>query len=258
MLLDGKVAIVSGIGRGLSRSIAFALSEHGAKVVLTGIDDAVGEEVAREMAVAGYASRYLHADVSDVDQCTSAARRVHEEFGHIDTLVNVAYIYRPRASTLDADLDDWRDSMEVIFYGSLNMSRAVAPYMQEKGEGRIVMINTTGTLLVRENSGGYATAKGALATLTRVLAKELGRFGIRVNAIHPSFIYSENLKNDFSRRAKELGIDPKVLHDEAAAETALGYLPEPGEVAGSVVFLASDLSRPVTGQHFAVCAGRTA
>lgn len=258
MLLDGKVALVSGIGRGLSRSIAFALAEHGAQVALTGIDDAVGEEIAKEMAVAGYESRYLHADVTDVDQCASTALRVHEDFGHIDTLVNVAYLYRPRASTLTADLDDWRDMMEVIFYGSVNMSRAVAPYMKEQGEGRIVMINTTGTLLVREDSGGYATAKGALATLTRVLAQELGRFGIRVNAIHPSYIYSDNLKDDFARRAKERGVDPQVLHDEAAVETALGYLPEPDEIAGSVVFLASDLSRPVTGQHFAVCAGRTA
>jgi NAD(P)-dependent dehydrogenase (short-subunit alcohol dehydrogenase family) len=145
--------------------------------------------------------------------------------------------------------------MEVNLWGALRMTQAVVPAMRDRGDGRVVMINTMSVRRIRPRFGAYAASKGALETATKTLAAELGPHGIRVNGIHPGYIWGESVQAYFAHQAQRRATSPDDVYREVADETCLGYLPTAAEVAGSVLFFASDLSRPVTGQSLGVNAG---
>ncbi len=254
-LLDGKVAIVSGIGPGMGRDISLAFAREGADVVLGGRTEKKLARVASAVEELGGRALPVPCDIADADACRALADRATTELGGIDVLVNNAFHNGDFSRLLDADLDDWRRTMDVNLFGALNMVRAVAPAMQERGEGRIIMVNTMSTQRIEAGWGAYAASKGALATVTKTLAKELGPAGIRVNALHPGYIWGRPVEWFFEQQAKERGITPQEVYDEVAGETCLGYLPDSAEIAGTAVFFASALSRPVTGQMIGVNAG---
>jgi NAD(P)-dependent dehydrogenase (short-subunit alcohol dehydrogenase family) len=256
MLLPGKVAVVSGIGPGLGRSIALTFAEQGADLVLGARRREQLESVAAEVTALGRRAIWAETDITDAAACTALAERALAEFGHIDVLVNNAFTSgAPRTPVDEADLDWWREVMDVNYWGSLQMSRAVIPAMKAAGSGRIVMINAMAMHRVRATWGAYVASKSALAGITKVLAVELGADGIRVNAIHPGYIYADVVQDLFRSMAEARGVQPQVVYDEIAAETCLRYLPTPDEIAGSVLFFASELSNPVTGQSLGVNAG---
>ena len=217
-LVDGKVALVSGVGPGMGRDIALLLAEHGASVVL-------------------------------------GARTV-ERFGRVDILVNNAFHDGDFTRFLEADLASWRHTTEVNLWGTLQLTQAVAAQMRDQGDGgRIVMINSMSAVRIQERFGAYAASKAALAAATKSLAKELGPDGIRVNGVHPGYIWGDSVEQYIHHLAKKHGTTFQEQYDHIAAETALGYLPPSAEIAQSVVFFASDLSKPVTGQALGVNAG---
>jgi NAD(P)-dependent dehydrogenase (short-subunit alcohol dehydrogenase family) len=255
-LLADKVALVSGIGPGLGRAIAVLFAQQGADVVLGARRREHLEAVAAEVTALGRRAVWAETDITDPAACDALAQRALDEFSRIDILVNNAFTSgAPRTRTDEADLDWWRTVMDVNYWGSLQMSRAVIPAMKAAGSGRIVMINAMAMHRVRETWGAYVASKSALAGITKVLAVELGSSGIRVNAIHPGYIYADVVQELFRSLGAARGVDPQVIYDEIAAETCLKYLPTPDEIAGSVLFFASDLSRPVTGQALGVNAG---
>ena len=123
------------------------------------------------------------------------------------------------------------------------------------GDGRVVMINTMSVQRIERRWGAYVASKGALAAITKTLARELGAKGIRVNGVHPGYIYGESVEWYFNHLADKRGVTFQDVYDEVAAETCLGYLPHSEEIAGTVVYFASPLARPVTGQMIGVNAG---
>lgn len=255
MLLENRVGIVSGVGPGMGREIALAFAREGADVALGARHEEQLKEVAAEVEQLGRRAFWLPTDITDPAQCRRLADGAREALGRIDILVNNAHYSQPRQLFAESNLNDWRQAMEVNYWGSLNMTQAAVPYMRELGEGRVIMINT---LVVRKPNpagGPYVGSKSALAGTTRVLAKELGEFGIRVNSIHPSYIYGPSMKRHFAQLAAERGVDAQVVYDEIASQTALNYIPPVEEVAGVVLFFASDLARPITGQSLDVNAG---
>jgi NAD(P)-dependent dehydrogenase (short-subunit alcohol dehydrogenase family) len=137
--------------------------------------------------------------------------------------------------------------MATSFFGALHLTRACLAGMRARGGGRVVMIGSMATRDPQPGEGSYAAAKAALLMATRTLAAELGRDGIRVNAVNPGYIQGEPIQAAFERRAHMRGIRREDVEGEIVERTALGYIPGPDEVAGSVVFLCSELSRPVTG-----------
>jgi NAD(P)-dependent dehydrogenase (short-subunit alcohol dehydrogenase family) len=155
----------------------------------------------------------------------------------------------------DADLDAWRQVMEVNFFGSLQLTQAAVPALKQRDDGRIVMVNTMSTQRIRPKFGAYAASKAALATATKTLALELGAHGIRVNGVHPGYIWGDSVEWYLNHQAERRGVPFETVYDEVAGETALNYLPSSAEIAGTVVFLASDLSKPITGQAINVNAG---
>ena len=255
MLLDGKVAIVSGIGPGMGRDISLALAEQGADIVLGGRTESKLEGVAKEVEALGRRALPVRCDVVDPDACIELADRAAAELGGVDILVNNAFHGGDAKSVLDADLRAWRDVIDINLFGALHMTRAVVPHMEERGKGYIVMINTMSTERIQAHFGSYTASKSALKGVSRTLARELGPKGIRVNAIHPGYIWGDSVEWYFNHQAEKRGVTFQEVYDEVASETCLGYLPSSEEIAGAVVFFASDLAKAVTGQSIGVNAG---
>ena len=255
MLLEGKVAIVSGIGPGMGRDISLRLAEEGADVVLGARRTEKSEEVAVEVRALGRRAEVVRLDITDPDACEAAVRTAVDALGGLDILVNNAFQDGNRKRFLDAPLEEWRVTMDVNFWGTLQMTRAAVPSMIERGGGRVVMVNTMSAHRIEPAYGAYAASKGALETVTKTLAAELGQDGIRVNGIHPGYIWGDSVEWYFGYLGKKRGISGEEVYREVADETALKYLPHSSEIAGSVVFFASDLSKPVTGQSLDVNCG---
>lgn len=255
MLLDGKVAIVSGIGPGMGRDISLLFAQHGADLVLGARTLASCEAVAEEVRALGRKAEVVQLDITDADACRGAASAAIEAFGGIDILVNNAFQDGNHKSFERSTLDEWKATMDVNLWGTLQMTEAVVPAMVERGDGRIVMINSMSTHRIEPKYGAYATSKGALETATKALAVELGVHGIRVNSVFPGYIWGDKVEWYFEHLAKKEGITAEEYYRRIADETALKYLPHSSEIAGSVLFFASDLSKPVTGQGLDVNAG---
>jgi NAD(P)-dependent dehydrogenase (short-subunit alcohol dehydrogenase family) len=255
-LLDQKVALVSGAGPGLGRDVALAFGREGATVVVGARDhDRVGA-LAAEVEGQGAKALALRLDITDRGSCRDAVSQVVEAFGRLDVLVNNAFSDGDHRRFLDADLDRWRATMDVNLFGTLQLTQAVAPQMVAQGDGRIVMINTMSAVRMRPGFGAYTGSKAALAAVTKILASELGGHGIRVNGVHPGYIWGDSVEAYFAHQAQKQGITPEERYREVAADTALGYLPSSAEIAEAVVFFASDMSKPITGQALGVNAGQ--
>ena len=255
MLLEGKVAFVSGIGPGMGRDISLAFAREGASVALGGRTLSRLEAVAEEVEAFGVRAFPVVCDIADEAQCTEAVNSAAKELGRLDILVNNAYDGGDAKLFMDADFDRWRQTIEVNLFGSLAMTRAAVPHLEATGDGRVIMINTMSTQRIQEKWGSYAASKGALQTVTKTLALELGPKGIRVNGIHPGYIYGDSVEWYFNHLADKRGITFQEVYDEVASETCLGYLPHSEEIAGTAVYFASDLAKPVTGQMIGVNAG---
>ncbi len=255
MLLEGKVAIVSGIGPGMGRDISLAYAREGADVALGGRTLSRLEDLAAEIEALGRRALPVVCDIADEAACAAAADQVAAELGGIDILVNNAYDGGDNTKFMDADMDRWRTTMDVNLWGSLSMTRAVVPHMETRGDGRVIMINSMSVQRIQPRWGAYVASKGALAAVTKTLALELGEKGIRVNAIHPGYIYGDSVEWYFNHLAEKRGITFQEVYDEVASETCLGYLPHSEEIAGTAVYFASALAKPVTGQMIGVNAG---
>ena len=255
-LLDGKVTLVSGAGPGLGRDVALACGREGATVVVAARTEDNVRALAAEVEAAGAPALGLRLDITDAEQCRATVQRIVDAYGRLDVLVNNAFDDGDRTSFLDADLDRWRRTTEVNLFGTLQLTQACAPQMVAQGDGRIVMVNSMSAVRIRPGWGAYTASKAGLAAVTKVLAAELGEHGVRVNGVHPGYIWGDSVEMYFEYLAKKKGITADEQYREVASETALGYLPHSSEIAESVVFFASDMSKPITGQALGVNAGQ--
>ena len=261
MLLEGKTAVVTGIGPGMGRDISLGLATEGADIVMVGRSDRHMPAVGEEIRALGRRVWQIQADVSDPDDCLRVGDMVANEVGALDVLVNSAFHAGRMEPFATADLSKWRRPMEINLYGTLQLTQALLPVLRragaERGDARVVMVNTMSVHHIEANHGSYAASKAALGAATKTLAVELGADNIRVNAVHPGYIWGDSVRIYFEMQAAERG-DGSTWEDvyaERAAETALGYLPHSSEIAGAVVFFASPLARCVTGAALPVNAG---
>ncbi|MEC7924779.1 MAG: SDR family NAD(P)-dependent oxidoreductase, partial [Actinomycetota bacterium] len=184
-LLDGQVAIISGIGPGMGRDAALACTREGAKVALAARTPSKVESVAKEVETLGGSALAIPTDVTDLSQIDHLVESTVAEFGRIDILVNNAFAQPPFETLEEMNLDSWYTSLEVNCTSALKMSRAVLPTMREQGCGSIVNISTMSIRTNKPMFGAYAAAKSAMTSITRTMAKEVGPDGIRVNAVCP-------------------------------------------------------------------------
>ncbi len=247
-LLSGKVCVVSGAGPGLGRQAALLLAAHGADVVLAARRQKILDEVAAEVEAAGARVLAVPTDITDPDQCARLAATAERELGGIDVLVNNAFRFDVFQTFEDVDLDAWRKIMETNLFGSLQLTRAALPPMRRRGGGSVVMVASMAARIPPPLQGGYAISKGALLTATRVLAAELGPASIRVNAVVPGWMWGPSVEVYVEMESAGRKVPPSEVVGELEARIPLGRVPTDAEVAGTVVYLASDLSAALTGQ----------
>ena len=247
-LMAGKVCVVSGVGPGLGRQTARALAAHGADLVLAARRQPHLDEVLGEVTALGARAIAVPTNIVDPDAGTQLMKAAAEAFGGVDVLVNNAFRPDVFQGFEEVDLAVWRKIIDVNVFGSLQMTRAALPYMRERGGGSVVMVASMVARQPQPGQGGYAISKGALLTATRVLAYELGPSNVRVNAVVPGWMAGPSVDLYIDMTSSGRGVEPQVVVDELNARVPLGRIPRDEDVAGSIVYLASDLSAAMTGQ----------
>ena len=247
-LLAGKVCVVSGVGPGLGRQAARALAAQGADLVLAARRQANLDEVAAELHDLGARAITVPTNIVDADACVRLMDAAAEEYGGVDVLVNNAFRPDVFQGFEEVDLAVWRKIMDVNVFGSLQMTRAAVPQMRRRGGGSVVMVASMVARQPQPGQGGYAISKGALLTATRVLADELGPAHVRVNAVVPGWMAGPSVDIYIDMTSQGRGVEPQVVVDELNARVPSGRIPSDKDVAGAIVFLASDLSSALTGQ----------
>ncbi len=256
MLLQNRVAIVSGVGPGMGRGIALLFAREGCDLVLAARTPANLESVAAEVRALGRRALEVPTDIAKPDDCANLVARAEAEFGRVDVLVNNAYHPGHYQLFEKSDLQKWRAPLETNVLGSLGLTQQVVPLMKRQGGGSVVMVNSMIVRDVLPTMASYAASKAALLAATQGIARELGRYQIRVNSVLPGYIWGATLEGFFSLQAKQRGVDPKLIYDEVAQKIALGRIPDSDEISGAVLFFASDLSRAITGQSLDVNGGQ--
>jgi len=255
MLLENKRVMIQGVGPGLGQQLALAAAREGADVALAARTESMLEEVASKVRSLGRRALAVPTDIADRAQCDRFVARTLEEFGRIDALINSAMTHAPGLFE-SADLDAWRQVMDVNCFGYLNLTQAVVPHMKKQGGGAIVMVNTMSVKAPLLGTGAYATSKGALSAATRALAKELAPHNIRVNQVYIGWMWGPPVQGMLTLAAKEKGVSVQDLKAEVEKEIPLGRMPEDHECANPVLFLASDLAKVVVGASIDVNGGQ--
>lgn len=248
-LLDGKVALITGAAGGIGRGIAEVFGEHGAHVVVLDVNmQDAGVVVDAIHACGGRESLALRLDVTDPENIAAVTDRVVESYGRIDVLVNNAAIIRNHY-ILDFPLADWRDIFRVNVEGVFLCSQAAARQMVKQGTGgSIINISSCAANKADRKHAAYSASKAAVITFTRILALELGQYGIRANAILPGATGpTAMLQNVFDQ--------VPGIREELIAKTTLGKLATPRDQGNAALFLASDLANHITGEYLIVSGG---
>lgn len=244
MRFKDKVAIVTGSGRGMGKAIALALAREGAKVVILDIDTANGKEVVREIEKGGGEAIFVKADVSKRTDVERVVQATLDRFGKIDILVNNAGIHDGATFTEESE-EMWQRLFQVNVMGTVLPSQAVVPEMMKRKKGKIVHISSKAAVVGEPYHAAYSASKGAILALTRCLAIELAPYKITVNAVCPGPTYTDML----------LGATDAAQREELTASAPLGRLGQPEDIAGAVLYLASEESDWCTGQAISVDGG---
>jgi 3-oxoacyl-[acyl-carrier protein] reductase len=243
-VLDGKVAIVTGGGRGIGARYCRGLAHEGARVMVADITEAGARELAGEI---NGSSTWV--DVSDAASVRAMVARTVEEFGRVDILINNAAIFteliRPRKAFDEIPIEEWDRVMAVNVRGTWLCCCAVAPRLRQQRSGVIINISSGTIFSGTEGFAHYVTSKAAVWGLTRVLARELGEYGVRVNSITPGLTSSEMVQEVYPAEWLEARAQSRVFRREQ----------QPEDLVGTVVFLCSDASAFITGQTFNVDGG---
>jgi len=249
--LEGKVAIVTGGKRGIGKAIALAFAEAGADVAVCSrvIKDGELQAVANEIQGLGRRSLAVQADITRKTDVDNLVQRVVDEFTAIDILVNNAGIYFVDPPLLDVPEGDWDKIINVNLKGHYLCSQAVGKRMVDRKAGNIINIASELAIKPISEAGVYCIAKAGVVMLTRVLAKELASYNIRVNAIAPGAARTKILEYLLS--------DPEALK-QCEAQIPLGRIAEPGDIIGTALFLASEASSYITGHTILVDGGLVA
>ena len=245
--MNGKIAIVTGAGRGIGRGIAEKLAAEGATVVATDVDEATATETAATLSdgALGGDALGLTCDVASRESVDTMVAAVRDRFGRIDVLVNNAG-YAKVGPFVDSDPADWDRIIGINLYGVLHTSKAVLPIMVEQGGGRVVNLASDAGRVGSSGEAVYSAAKGGIIAFTKT-AREMARHQVAVNCVCPG-------PTDTALFASVTEDNPK-LRDALIKAIPLRRLAKPADLASAVAFLASDEAAYITGQTLSVSGG---
>jgi NAD(P)-dependent dehydrogenase (short-subunit alcohol dehydrogenase family) len=256
MLVEGKVAVITGIGPGMGREIALLFARNGARLAIGARSAARLAEVAAELEALGSPVLFQPTDLTRRDSCRALVQAALERFGRVDVLIQNGHDPGDGKLVEDADPEVWRRNLDCNFFGALHLVQACIPSMKKQREGRIILVNSGGAFQPPPGLASYSAGKAAMASLVRSLAIELGPHGIRANGVHLGMVEGENVDGWIRDQAAAQGKTPEQMRQEFATQRyPIQHIPTPEECAGAVLFLASDLSRAVTGQALMVNGG---
>ncbi len=245
MRFEDKVVIVTGGSRGLGRAMVLAFAQEGASVVVAATNLARVRAIVDEIEALGGQGFCLCTDVSHKDAVQKMVDTVLRRFGQIDILVNNAGIH-VNAPFVEEPEDMWLRLFQVNVMGVVFPSQAVAPHMMERKRGRIINISSKAAVVGESGHVAYSASKGAVLSMTRAMAVDLAPYNITVNAVCPGPVYTDML----------LAAVPEEAGREAlAADTPLGRLGQPEDIAAAVLYLASDEAGWCTGQALSIDGG---
>jgi len=247
--LKGRIALITGAARGLGRAISLALANAGADVALGLRDVSTGSALAAEIQKLGRKALPLQMDMSKLDEITAAVNRAAEHFGRLDILVNNAGI-APENLAENVTEKDFDATLAINLKGTFFASQASGRIMIRQNYGRIINMSSQAGFAALPTESIYCMTKAAIVHLTKCLAVEWGKYNINVNAVAPTFIHTPGTEEYLS--------DPKNRADTIERIAALHRIGEPMEVAGAVVFLASDAASLITGHTILIDGGWTA
>ena len=244
-MLNEKVAIVTGAGRGIGRGIVEKLAALGARVVISDIDEGSAQETARDI---GSQAVGLRVDVTSKASVEAMVQEVMDHFGRVDVLVNNAG-WDKVGPFLESDESDWEKIIEINLYGMLHCCKAVLPVMVAQGSGKVVNIGSDAGRVGSSGEAVYSATKGGVIAFTKTLAREMARYKINVNCVCPGPADTPLFT--------ELGQDQPRLRE--ALEKAIPWrrLARPEDIANAVAFLVSDEAEYITGQALSVSGGLT-
>jgi 3-oxoacyl-[acyl-carrier protein] reductase len=247
--LEGRVALVTGAGRGIGRATAERFAREGARVCLTDTDGEVASSAAAQLVDEGADVFAAKVDVTSRTEVEEAVRKTVDRYGKLDILVNNAGITRDNLIFRMTD-DEWRSVLNVHLVGGFFCARAAQKHMVENGYGRIVNVSSVSALGNR-GQANYAAAKAGIQGFTKTLAIELGGYGVTVNSVAPGFIETEMTRETAAR----LGVSFEEMVETAVRDIPAGRSGKPKDVAAAILFFASEEASFVNGQVLYVAGG---
>lgn len=246
MELKGKTALVTGGSKGIGAAIAIDFAESGADVALTYLPGEEKEVEAVVKTIEAFRGRVREypIEIADFDEVHQLVQKVVSDFGHLDILVNNAGVNWDGVVWKMTE-EQWDRVIDVDLKGTFNTIHAVAPIFKEQKGGKIVNIASINALRGRFGQANYAAAKAGVIGLTKTVAREMGKYGVNVNAVAPGLVETE--------MAKKL---PEELYNRSIAETVLGRIGQPEEIAYLVTFLCTEKARHITGEVIKIDGGQ--
>ncbi len=254
-MTDRRVTLITGASQGIGRVIATTFAAAGDAVVLAARNAANLQRVAQEVEEAGGVPLVVETDVTDQASVEAMTARATSELGGIDVVVANSGIGGPSGRLWELDPDEWDATFAVNVKGVFLTARATIPTMIDRGRGSIVVIGSISGKRPLFGRSAYTSTKAALVGLTRTLALEVGGHGIRVNLISPGFVAGPRLDWVIEAQAEARGIPVEAVRAEFEAQSPLGRLTHPHDVANTALYLASDQAAGLTGADLNVNAG---
>lgn len=249
-----KVIVITGGASGIGEACCICLAEHGAKIAITDITDNAGEALELKIKKTGAEVKFWHMNTTKEDEVKNTLSSIKNHFGKIDVLVNNAGISGVNKATHEITSEEWDNVILVNVKGVFFCTKYVIPFMLQSGSGNIINLSSIYGIISAPDLPAYHASKGAVRAMTKTDALLYAKYKIRVNSIHPGFIWTPLVQHF----GEEQTVDLETFKKQVIALHPLGHMGEPDDIAYGVMYLASDESKFVTGSELVIDGGYTA